>query len=327
MPDRPDVPEADVPSAAGEPERATAPPGAAAPPDRPPPLESDEPSVLGVSRLSRMPYLSSAAQALYRRIARTAELTPEGEFLLAPSARGLTTRFLARVSGASGAGVDPSVELTEHAAAVARAAGLGARLHFDAAPLDDLPYQDEVFDFAMGELGLGASGDPAAAVRELVRVVKARGTVALIQLVWTRQLEPDRAEALVRKLGVRPMLLVEWKQMLRDAGAVELHVEDLTDAAATPQQPLLGVAGLVDFFSLRDRTGVLYRAWRRWGWNGMWDVVLHGNEVRHLIARERVLGLALIRATRWRGSGDATRAAPDSTGPTDDGRSRADDNR
>lgn len=322
MPDRPDVPEAESPSAAGDPERATPRPGADASTERHSSLESDEPSVLGVSRLSRAPYLSSGAQALYRRIARAAELTSDDEFLLAPSARGLTTRFLAQVSGASGAGVDPSAELTEDAAAAARAAGLDARLHFDAAQLDDLPYQDEVFDFAMGELGLGASGDPAAAVRELVRVVKARGTVALLQLVWTRQLEPDRAEALVRKLGVRPMLLVEWKQMLRDAGAVDLHVEDLTDAAVTPQQPLLGVAGLVDFFSLRDRTGVLYRAWRRWGWNGMWEVVLHGNEVRHLIARERVLGLTLIRATRWRGSGGTSQPTPGSASRADD-----DDNR
>ena len=94
--------------------------------------------------------------------------------------------------------------------------------------------------------------------------------------------------------------------MLRDAGAVELTVEDLTDAAVAPRQPLLGVAGLLDFFSLRDRAGVIYRAWRRWGWDGMWEVVLHGNEIRHLIAREKVLGLALIRGTRWRGSRDTS---------------------
>ena len=269
---------------------------------RPSAFEIGHPSVLGISRLSRRPFLSPAAEALYRRIARLAEIDHESEFLLAPSARGLTTRFLAEVSGASGAGVDPNEELTADATERARTAGLAGRLHYDRAPIVDLPYQDDVFDFAMGELGLGASGDPAAAVSELVRVVKPMGTVALLQLVWTQQLDGSRAESLVRMLGVRPMLLVEWKQMLRDAGAVELHVEDLTDAAVAPRQPLLGIAGLVDFYSLRDRFGVLYRAWRRWGWSGVWEAVLHGNEVRRLIAHERVLGLALIRGTKWRGT-------------------------
>ena len=102
-------------------------------------------------------------------------------------------------------------------------------------------------------------------------------------------------------LGVRPLLLVEWKQLMRDAGAVELHVEDLSDAMAAPRQPLLGVAGLIDFYSLRDRTGVLLRAWRRWGWRGVRETLRHGKDIRHLIARERVVGLALIRGTKWRG--------------------------
>lgn len=275
---------------------------------RPSAYHSRQPSVLGVSRLSRLPFLSPSAEALYRRIARLAQLGPGREFLLAPSARGVTTRFLAEVSGAAGAGVDPSIGLTDDANARARAAGLEGRLHFDAAPIDDLPYQDDVFDFAMGEIGLAASGDPAAAVRELVRVAKPMATIVLLQLVWTRQLEAPHREWLVRVLGVRPMLLVEWKQMLRDAGAVELHVEDLSDAAAAPHQPLLGIAGLVDFYSLRDRSSVLWRAWRRWGWGGVREAIWHGNEVRRLIARERVLGLALVRATKWRGRGAATTA-------------------
>lgn len=301
LPEEPGGPEAQRSGGAADPGPAGS--DAAVEP-HPSAFEIGHPSVLGVSRLSRRPYLSPAAEALYRRIARLAELGPESEFLLAPSARGLTTRFMADVSGASGAGVDPNAELTADATERARVANLSGRLHFDVAPIVDLPYQDDIFDFAMGELGLGASGDPAAAVSELVRVVKPMGNVALLQLVWTRQLDDALRESLVRMLGLRPMLLVEWKQMLRDAGVVGLQVEDLTDAAAAPQQPLLGIAGLVDFYSLRDRFSVLWRAWRRWGWRGVREAVLHGNEVRRLIARERMLGLAFIRGTKWRGSGD-----------------------
>ena len=287
-------------------------PDAAAPADRPDEksLTAGTPSILAVSRLSNRPFLSPSAEALYRRIAKTAGLGAESEFLLAPSGRGLTTRFLAHVSGASGVGADPNPNMADDATARATDELRGV-VHFDTANLADLPYQDGIFDFAMGELGLGASRDPAGAVRELVRVVKPMGTVALLQLVWTRQMEPARRESLVRMLGVRPMLLVEWKQMLRDAGAVELHVEDLTDAVGAPTQPLLGVAGLMDYWSLRDRFAVLYRAWRRWGWRGVRETLAHGHEVRHLIVRERVLGLALIRGTRWHaGTPDARRPTP-----------------
>ena len=265
-------------------------------------LTAGYPSILWVSRLSHRPYLAPGAEALYRRIAREAELGPESEFLLVPAARGLTTRFLSQVSGASGVGADPNPSISDDARARGRDSGFSADVHFDAAPLNDLPYQSDIFDFAMGELGLGASGDVAAAVAELVRVVKPRGSVVLLQLVWTRQMERERREEVVRMLGVRPMLLVEWKQLLRDAGAVDLHVEDLSDAMSAPRQPLLGVAGLIDFYSLRDRTGVLVRAWRRLGWRGVRETLRHGKEIRHLIARERVVGLALIRGTKWKAS-------------------------
>ena len=279
-------------------------------------LTAGHPSILGVSRLSRRPYLPPAAESLYRRIARLAELGPEREFLVAPAGRGLTTRLLSQASGASGVGADPNPSLADDATALGRDVGFSA-VHFDTASLTDLPYHDDIFDFAMGELGLGASGDPAAAVRELVRVTRPMGGVALLQLVWTRQMERDRREALVRMLGVRPMLLVEWKQMLRDAGAVDLHVEDLTDAAGAAAEPLLGIAGLLDFWSLRDRGAVLLRAWRRWGWRGVRETLRHARELRRLIGRERALGLALIRGTKWRGTTSAQRPTTDTS--TDEG--------
>lgn len=284
-------------------------------PERVVPLsDGSAPSVVGISRLSRRPYLSDSAEALYRHVARAVELTEEEEFVLTPCGQGVSTRFLARVSGAAGSGVDPDPAMIDEAQERARRSEMLERLHFDVAPVNDLPYQDDVFDFGMGEVGLGASGDPAGAVRELVRVVKPMAPVVLLQLVWTRQLEAPRRDALIRQLGVRPMLLVEWKQMLRDARVVDLSVEDLSDEAATPRQPLLGVAGLTDFFHLRDKTGVLYRAWQRWGWQGVWETVLHGNEVRYLIERERVLGLSLIRGIKWRASGDEQQTGEGSSG-------------
>ncbi len=204
------------------------------------------------------------------------------------------TLALARemLEGAGVTGVDPDAERIERAEERARARVMPLHLTYQQGPLDDLPHETAVFDAAIGEPVLSSAADPEIAVAELVRVTKPMGTVVLLQPTWSSEIPAATRELLVERLGLRPHFLVEWKQMLRDAGAVALHIEDLTDAAAAPDQPLLGVAGLVDFYSLRDPFGVLLRAWRRWGWSGVWEAVLHGNEVRRLIARERVLGLA-----------------------------------
>ena len=48
----------------------------------------------------------------------------------------------------------------------------------------------------------------------------------------------ERREILVQHLGARPLLLVEWKQLLRDAGCVDLHVEDWSDYSG-PFRPVV----------------------------------------------------------------------------------------
>jgi hypothetical protein len=41
------------------------------------------------------------------------------------------------------------------------------------------------------------------------------------------------------------------------------------------------------------------RAWRRWGWSGVRGAVLREREIHRLLTRERVLGLSLIKGTKW----------------------------
>jgi hypothetical protein len=160
-----------------------------------------------------------------------------------------------------------------------------------------------VFDLVIGDFGLAATADPAAAVRELARVTKPLGAVVLIQFTWTRQIEPRQRAALVAHLGLRPQLLVEWKQMLRDAGVVELHVEDLSGGG--PGGGVTGGSGLAAFGGFRDRLGVLRLAWRRWGWPGVRMLLHQDQDTRRLLSGERALGLSLIRGTRWHGLPEA----------------------
>lgn len=262
-------------------------------------LLEDQPTVLGLARLSRRPGLAPGEENAYRRIAQLVELGPQTEFLVAPCGRGLTAQFLSELTEASGSGTDPDAELIAAAAERTRDAGLAERLHFDSGDLTDLPYKDDIFDLVIGDVGLAASSEPARVVTELVRVARPMGDIVLLQPVWNRAPAAARRDALVERLGVRPRLLVEWKQMLREAGIVELFVEDLVDAA-NPWQPLLGVAGSTDLPSARDRVHLLYRAWRQWGWRGLTQSIAGGQELRRLVTRDRLLGLALIKGTKWR---------------------------
>jgi len=269
--------------------------GAPAPPSA---LLSGVPSLLGFARLADRRVLEPGAVEFYRHIGRLVEMGPATDFLLVPSGRGTGVMRLAELTGANGVGVDPDPSLVRDAAAKAREIHGAHRLQFESAALEDLPYQDAVFDLAIGEIGLAGATDPAAAVRELTRVTRPGGTVILVQLSWSGDVKRERREALAAQLGVRPMLLVAWKQLLRDAGVVELHVEDWSESAL-PVEQSAALGELAAPGTLRGRAAVLFRAWRRWGWGGAMQAMQARGEIRALVGRERVLSLSLIRGTRW----------------------------
>lgn len=263
-------------------------------PDRP-----GGPSMLDLVRLSRHVVFPPGGEELYRQIARMTELKPGMEVLDAACGRGVSTLFLASNYGVDAAGVDADETLTAQATERARAAELEGRVNFTSAPLDDLPFKDGIFDVTIGEIGLAALADPARAVRELARVTKPFGCVVLVQLIWTGNVDPERREILVQHLGARPLILVEWKQHLRDAGVVELQVEDWSDQPS-PFRPAAGpFPDFAEIFTLREKLDILRRALRRWGWRGVRGAVLREREVHRLLTRERVLGLSLIKGTRW----------------------------
>ena len=256
--------------------------------------------MLDLVRLSREVVFPPGGEELYRRIGTLTELHAGMEVLDAACGRGVSTLFLAKTYGAQGVGVDADQNLVVEAERRAREAELDGRFTFETARLDDLPYRDGIFDLAIGEIGLAASADPARAVRELARVTRPFGCVVLVQLIWTGNVDPERREILVRHLGARPMILVEWKQLLRDAGVVELTVEDWSDAPS-PFRPAAGgpFPDFAEIFTLREKLTILRRALRRWGWSGVRGAVLREREVHRLLTRERVLGLSLIKGTKW----------------------------
>ena len=98
------------------------------------------PSAFGLARLSPRSGFPPGGENLYRHILRLVEVSPEHEFVIVPCGRGTASVFLADGSGASGAGADPSDDLVDRATARAKDAGLAERLHYEQAPLENLPY-------------------------------------------------------------------------------------------------------------------------------------------------------------------------------------------
>lgn len=284
-----------------------------APPHSPPDAESTNPpedqplqsrpgvpSVLDLVRLSPEPVFPPGGEALYRQIALLTEVGPDSEVLDAPCGRGVTTSYLAVHYGVDGTGLDFDPQLIREAESRAQAMGLEQQLNFQCAPLDDLPFHDDVFDLSIGEIALGATFDPSAAVRELTRVTRPYGSVVLVQLVWTGNVDAERRELLVQHLGARPLLLVEWKQHLRDAGCVDLHVEDWSDYSGPFRPVVVGpFHDIARLFSIRQKIGILRRALRRWGWRGVRGAIVREQEIHSLLTRQRVLGLSMIKGTKW----------------------------
>jgi SAM-dependent methyltransferase len=261
------------------------------------------PSILDLVRLSPDPVFPPGGEAMYRQIALLTELGREHLLLDAACGRGIATQFLASTSGAEVYGLDANPTLIEEAEHRVRAAGLADRVHFEAGSLQDLPYRDGIFDVTIGEVGIGTLVEPERAVQELARVTRPMGSVVLVQLIWTGNVEEEMREALVQHLGARPLLLVEWKQLLRDAGVVELHVEDWSDYAAPFRPALAGpFHDFTHILSLRQKAVILQRAFRRWGWRAVRGALLRERETRRILSSQRVLGLSVIRGTRWTGA-------------------------
>ena len=264
------------------------------------------PAVLRLVQASVLERWRSTGEDLYREVARLVEADAGHEILVSGCGEGITTEWLARHTGASLTGVDPDRERIERAEARARELPEPLPLSYQAAPLDDLPHETAVFVAAIGEPVLTAAADPERAVAELVRVTRPMGAVVLMQLTWSSELSAETRELLVERLGLRPHLLVEWKQMMRDAGVVEIQIQDWT--AGAPGAPGRASGSFEALpsprLSWQNKIQILARAWAAEGWGsgaikaGRGAVERESTLLREL-SRERAIGFQIIKGVKW----------------------------
>ena len=137
--------------------------------------------MLLISEPLRAPVIQQAIEALH--------LPAGSRGLDAGCGVGLQALRLAEAVGPQGhvTGLDASSEFLARAAALATQAGLAQRLTFRQGDWAALPYADATFDWAWSVDAAGyAPREPAREVRELARVIRPGGTLAI--MLWSSQM-------------------------------------------------------------------------------------------------------------------------------------------
>jgi len=253
------------------------------------------PAVLRLVQRAIIDRWRATGEDLYREVARLADIETGQEIVVAGCGRGVTTEWLAHRTGASVTGVDPDEEDVSQAEEHARETGLA--LSYQHAELDDLPYETNVFDAAIGEPEIAAAGDTERAVAELVRITKPMGAVVLLQLTWSSELPASRRELVVERLGLRPRMLVEWKQMLRETGVVDIQVKDWTNEC--DDELAAGGEGASPHLNWQAKLQVMGRALRRSGWAEARQALVRETELLRDLSRERSMNFSIIKGVKW----------------------------
>jgi ubiquinone/menaquinone biosynthesis C-methylase UbiE len=127
-------------------------------------------------------------EEMLRAAIRALDPPPGSRGLDAGCGLGLPALLLAEAIGPDGriAALDRSPAFLRRAGQIAERAGMAGRVTFRQGDVDDLPFADASFDWAWSCDCVGyAPGDPLPALREMARVVRPGGAVAI--LAWSSE--------------------------------------------------------------------------------------------------------------------------------------------
>jgi SAM-dependent methyltransferase len=222
-------------------------------------------------------------EPIYKRVAELAEAGDGSETLWIGCGSGRSVLWWTQKFESATHGLDPDPEAVESAEERVRGTSLSARVTFQQADPSNLPHEDSVFDNVVVHMLYLPGDDGANIIREAVRVLRPMGSIVVIAPSWLQTPKVSDSKK-VESLGFSPRVTVEWKGYLRDAGAVELHVEEAAKEGTWLMQGM---------FSL------LVRGWHAAGWTGARAML--SREVRTLrrVSRRRILGLSIIKGARW----------------------------
>jgi SAM-dependent methyltransferase len=240
------------------------------------------------SRISRVTLLTALQpwreidQAIHQRLVRFTDPREGQEVLWIGCGAGRSPLWWAERFGAHVHGVDADPDAIAKAEQAARTAGLSQRVVFQTADPGSLPHESQTFDLTILNALFVDATDASAVVREAARVARPMSPVVAIVPTWLGTASPADARQITR-LGLSPYQLVAWKQVFRDAGFVELAVDEAADGG----------------WLMPGLAGALARAWRAARWAGLTAVLSRPAAVLRRLSRRRVLGLCLVKGIRW----------------------------
>ena len=186
-------------------------------------------------------------EPVLREAVRILRVPPGSRGLDAGCGAGRPVLLLADAVGPEGhvSGIDASELFVRHARGIAARAGMSDRVSFEVGDLFRLPYEDGRFDWLWSvDCALYLAVDRPELIRELVRVVRPGGVVAL--LAWSSQMLLPGFPGLESRLnatraGIAPfrggspethfLRALEW---LRGAGLEECRAHTLASGAQAP---------------------------------------------------------------------------------------------
>jgi demethylmenaquinone methyltransferase/2-methoxy-6-polyprenyl-1,4-benzoquinol methylase len=135
----------------------------------------------------RLAYVSNPfREHILRSAIKALQFPPRSQGLDAGCGIGLQAIWLAETVGPAGhiTGLDLSPEILDYAQKIVKEAGLSTRISFREGDVSELPFDDDSFNWAWSVDCVGyAPFEPLPAVKELARVVKPGGSVAI--LAWS----------------------------------------------------------------------------------------------------------------------------------------------
>jgi arsenite methyltransferase len=143
--------------------------------------------------------------------------------LVVGSGSGISACKIAKIYGCSIVGIDISKGMVEKSSRRAEKQGLTDRIEFSVADIQDLPFEDNMFDAVISESVTAFSEDKARALNEYVRVVKKSGYIGLNEVTWMDKPTMKMAEYGIRAMGgVKPETVADWERLMEKAGLEDI---------------------------------------------------------------------------------------------------------
>ncbi len=140
---------------------------------------------------------------------------------------GLDVLLAAQIVGPAGRaiGIDMTPEMIARAKAAARQMGAG-NVEFYEATIDRLPLPDATADCVISNCVINLAPDKRAVFREMYRVLKPGGRVAVSDIALKKALPPELAQDLAAYVGcvAGAILIAEYEEGLRATGFCDVQV-------------------------------------------------------------------------------------------------------